>query len=54
MIRKMLFVGGGVVLVGALLVGRNLFSYVRTSAGYVTDAVRRPCPSSSRSIAPGA
>ena len=44
MIRKTLFVGGGVVLVGALLVGRNLFSYVRTSAGYVHDAVEDAVP----------
>ena len=44
MIRKMLFVGGGVVLLGTLLVGRNLFSYVRTSAGYVSDAVEEAVP----------
>jgi chromosome segregation ATPase len=44
MIRKMLFVGGGVVLVGALLVGRDVFSYLRTSAGYVTDAVQEAVP----------
>ena len=44
MIRKMLFVGGGVVLVGALLVGRDVFSYIRTSAGYVTDAVQEAVP----------
>jgi hypothetical protein len=44
MIRKMFLVGGGAVLVGVLLVGRDVFSYLRTSAGYVTDAVQESVP----------
>ncbi len=44
MIRKLFIVGGGVILVGALVAGRDVFSYLRTSAGYVTDAVRESVP----------
>jgi phage shock protein A len=44
MIRKMLIVGGGAALVGLVLVGRDAFSYLRTSAGYVTDAVQESVP----------
>lgn len=44
MIKKMLFVGGGAVLIGVVLVGRDAWSYLRTSAGYVTDAVQEAVP----------
>jgi hypothetical protein len=44
MIKKMLIVGGGAALVGLVLVGRDAFSYLRTSAGYVTDAVQESVP----------
>jgi hypothetical protein len=44
MIRKMLVIGGGAALVGVLLVGRDAMSYLRTSAGYVTDAVQESVP----------
>ncbi|MEN6407939.1 MAG: hypothetical protein ABFC77_15905 [Thermoguttaceae bacterium] len=44
MIRKMLMAGGGVVLVTVVLVGRDAYSYLRTSAGYVTDAVQEAVP----------
>jgi chromosome segregation ATPase len=44
MIRKMLVIGGGAALVGVLLVGRDALSYLRTSAGYVTDAVQEAVP----------
>ena len=38
MIRKAI-IGTGVLLLGLLFVGRDLASYVRTSAGYVKDSV---------------
>ncbi len=44
MIKKTLLIGGAVVLLGALLVGREAASYVRTSFGYLTDAAREAVP----------
>ena len=44
MIKKMLVLGGGAALVGLVLVGRDAYSYLRTSAGYVTDAVQESVP----------
>lgn len=44
MIKRMLIVGGGAALVGLFLVGRDALSYVRTSAGYMTDAVQESVP----------
>jgi len=44
MIRKMLMLAGGVALVGLFLTGREAYSYLRTSAGYVTDAVQESIP----------
>jgi chromosome segregation ATPase len=44
MVRKILIVGGSVALVGVLLVGRDAFSYLRTSAGYVSDAMHEAIP----------
>ena len=44
MIKKMLILGGGAALVGLVLVGRDAMSYLRTSAGYVTDAAREAVP----------
>jgi peptidoglycan hydrolase CwlO-like protein len=43
-IRKMLVVGGGAALMGLVFVGRDALSYLRTSAGYVTDAVQESVP----------
>jgi len=43
-IKKMLIVGGGTALVAVLLFGRGAVSYVRTSAGYVSDAVQDAVP----------
>jgi chromosome segregation ATPase len=40
----MLVIGSGAALVGVLLVGRDAWSYLRTSAGYVTDAVEEAVP----------
>ena len=44
MVKKVLVIGGGVVLLGALLIGRDACSYLRTSVGYVTDAARESVP----------
>ena len=44
MVKKVLVIGGGVVLIGALLVGRDACSYLRTSVGYVTDAASESVP----------
>lgn len=44
MIRKTMLVGGGVVLVGLILLGRDAYSYLRTSAGYVSEAVDESVP----------
>ncbi len=44
MIRKVVIIGGGVLLVGGLLFGTHAVSYVCTSAGYVTDTVRDSVP----------
>ena len=40
MIKKMLIVGSGAALLGLVFVGRDAMSYLRTSAGYVSDAVQ--------------
>ncbi len=44
MIRKALLLGGGATLLGALLFGRDALSYIRTSAGYVTDSIQESVP----------
>ncbi len=44
MIKRALMVGGSVALVGAILVGRGAFSYIRTAVGYATDAVEEAVP----------
>jgi chromosome segregation ATPase len=44
MIRKVLIAGGGAALLGALLVGRDVVSYLRTSAGYVKQSVQESVP----------
>jgi chromosome segregation ATPase len=44
MIKRMLIVGGGAALLGLVFVGRDAASYLRTSAGYMTDAVRESVP----------
>ena len=44
MIKKLVIIGGGVLLVGLFVCGRSAISYVRTSAGYVTDAVQDSVP----------
>lgn len=43
-LKKMVMAaGGGLILAGALF-GRDMFSYVRTSVGYVSDGVRDSVP----------
>ncbi len=44
MIKKMLVIGGGTALLGLFLFRRNAYSYLRTSCGYVTDAVQEAVP----------
>jgi hypothetical protein len=44
MIRKVLIAGGGAVLLGSLLVGRDVISYIRTSCGYVKQSVQEAVP----------
>ncbi len=44
MIRKVLMIGGGATLLGVLLVGRDMFSYFRTSLGYVKQSVQDSVP----------
>jgi hypothetical protein len=44
MIRKALIGAGVTLLVGMFFFGRDVFSYVRTSAGYVKEAVTDSVP----------
>jgi chromosome segregation ATPase len=44
MVRKLLIVGSGAALLGLIVVGRDAWSYLRTSTGYVTDAVQEAVP----------
>lgn len=44
MIKKVIIIGGLVLLVCLLLFGTSMVSYVRTSAGYVSDAVADAVP----------
>ena len=44
MIKRILIVSGGAALLGLVVVGRDAMSYIRTSAGYVTDAVQETVP----------
>ncbi|MES1213139.1 MAG: hypothetical protein ABUL64_00995 [Singulisphaera sp.] len=44
MIKKALFAGIGICMVGALFFGRDAFSYFRTTAGRMKDTVRGSVP----------
>jgi chromosome segregation ATPase len=44
MIRRVIVYGGGGLLLLGLALGTGVWSYVRTSAGYVTDAVHEAVP----------
>jgi hypothetical protein len=44
MIRKLIFVGVGAATLGACVYGTSVFSYVRTTAGYVKDGVSDSVP----------
>ena len=44
MIRKLIFVVGGVLLLGVVFCGRNAISYISTSAGYVRDSIQDSVP----------
>ena len=42
--KRTILIGGSIILVGALLFGREAFSYVRTTVGYVKDSVKESVP----------
>jgi len=44
MIKKVIIIGAVVLLVGMLVFGTSMVSYLRTSAGYVADSVRDAVP----------
>lgn len=44
MIKKVLFIGGGAMALAALFVGPAVWSYVRTSASYVSETVENAVP----------
>jgi len=44
MFRKTFIIGGGAILAATVLAGGSAWSYLRTSAGYVTDAVQESVP----------
>jgi len=44
MIKKLVIIGGGTALMGILVIGTGAVSYVRTSAGYVSQSVRDSVP----------
>jgi len=44
MIKRMLFIGGGTVALVAVCFGGTALSYLRTSAGYMSDAVENAVP----------
>jgi peptidoglycan hydrolase CwlO-like protein len=44
MLKKVFIVGGGVLLVLVLLFGKSTISYIRTSAGYISDAAQESVP----------
>jgi chromosome segregation ATPase len=44
MFRKAFFLGGGLLLVGGLIFGRDFCSYVSTTGGWVSDSVKNNVP----------
>ncbi len=44
MMKRILIAGGGAALLGLVFVGRDALSYLRTTTGYVTDAVQETVP----------
>jgi chromosome segregation ATPase len=44
MIKKLVIAGGVLFVLGALFVGRDAISYIRTSAGYLKDTVQESVP----------
>jgi phage shock protein A len=44
MIRKVIYVGAGAAVLGAVVFGSGLFSYIRTSAGMVKDGITEKIP----------
>ena len=44
MLKRVFIIGGGVLLVLVLLFGKSTISYIRTSAGYISDAAQESVP----------
>jgi len=44
MIRRVIFLGVGAAVLGALVFGRHASSYVRTATGWVSDSVKQAVP----------
>lgn len=44
LLKRTILIGGGIVLVGALIIGTGAVSYVRTAAGYVKESVKDSIP----------
>ncbi len=44
MVKKVVFAGGGIMILGLLCFGHEAFSYMRTSAGCLKDSVRNSVP----------
>jgi hypothetical protein len=44
MVKRIIYISSGAILVGLVLFGRDAYSYLRTSAGYVNDAVQETVP----------
>ncbi len=44
MVKKVVFTGGCLMILGLLCFGHEAFSYIRTSAGCLKDSVRNSVP----------
>jgi len=44
MVKRVLLIGGGAMVLGSIFLGHEAWSYVRASAGYVSDSVHNAVP----------